>query len=60
MAGVWHQRRRGRRTTVTVEPLDRLTARQERELGEQVERVGEVLEATAELVVGEVTVGPHA
>ncbi|WP_328342961.1 winged helix DNA-binding domain-containing protein [Streptomyces violaceus] len=59
-AGVWHQRRRGRRTTVTVEPLGRLTARQKRELGEQAERVGEVLEATAELVVGEVTVGPHA
>ncbi|MGA5359127.1 winged helix DNA-binding domain-containing protein [Streptomyces purpurascens] len=59
-AGVWHQRRRGRRTTVTVEPLGRLTARQERELGEQAERVGEVLEATAELVVGKVTVGPHA
>ncbi|WP_369172084.1 winged helix DNA-binding domain-containing protein [Streptomyces sp. R28] len=61
VAGVWHQRRRGRRTTVTVEPVGRrLTARQERELGEQVERVGEVLEAKAELVVGEVTVGPHA
>lgn len=60
VAGVWHQRRRGRRTTVTVEPLAPLTARQERELAEQVERVGEVLEATAELVVGEVTVGPHA
>ncbi|MFJ7177220.1 winged helix DNA-binding domain-containing protein [Streptomyces massasporeus] len=60
VAGVWHQRRRGRRTTVTVEPLVRLTARQERELGEQVERVGEVLEATPELAVGEVTVGPHA
>ncbi|MEV7883024.1 winged helix DNA-binding domain-containing protein [Streptomyces sp. NPDC002817] len=60
VAGVWHQRRRGRRTTVTVEPLRRLTARQERELGERVERVGEVLEAEAELVVGEVTVGPHA
>lgn len=60
VTGVWHQRRRGRRTTVTVEPLVPLTARQERELGEQVERVGEVLEATAELVVGEVTVGPHA
>ncbi|MGW3121216.1 winged helix DNA-binding domain-containing protein [Streptomyces sp. NPDC001107] len=60
VAGVWHQRRRGRRTTVTVEPLGRLTARQERELGEQVERVGEVLEAEAELVIGEVTAGPHA
>ncbi|MFG3716781.1 winged helix DNA-binding domain-containing protein [Streptomyces massasporeus] len=60
VAGVWHQRRRGRRTTVTVEPLVRLTARQERELGEQVERLGEVLEAVPDLVVGKVTVGPHA
>ncbi|MFI7402968.1 winged helix DNA-binding domain-containing protein [Streptomyces sp. NPDC049541] len=60
VAGVWHQRRRGRRTTVTVEPLGRLTDRQERELGEQVERVGEVLEAQAELVIGEVTAGAHA
>jgi hypothetical protein len=60
VAGVWHQRRRGRRTTVTVEPLGRLTARQEGELGEQVKRVGEVLEAEGELVIGEVTVGPHA
>ncbi|AQS67789.1 winged helix DNA-binding domain-containing protein [Streptomyces pactum] len=59
-AGVWHQRRRGRRTTVTVEPLGRLTARQERELAARVDRVGEVLEARAELVVGEVTVGAHA
>lgn len=60
VAGVWHQRRQGRRTTVTVEPLRKLTARQERELGARVERVGEVLEAQAELVIGEVTVGPHA
>ncbi|MFF7165047.1 winged helix DNA-binding domain-containing protein [Streptomyces sp. NPDC008086] len=61
VAGVWHQRRQGRRTTVTVELIGRrLTARQERELGEQVERVGEVLEARAELVVGKVAVGPHA
>ncbi|MGI5457471.1 winged helix DNA-binding domain-containing protein [Streptomyces sp. CA-249302] len=60
VAGVWHQRRRGRRTTVTVEPLGQLTARQERELGEQVGRIGEVLEAEPELVVGPVTAGPHA
>jgi hypothetical protein len=60
VAGVWHQRRRGRRTTVTVEPLGRLTARQERELGERVEEVGEVLEARPELVIGTVTAGPHA
>ncbi|CAM5723521.1 winged helix DNA-binding domain-containing protein [Streptomyces violaceorubidus] len=60
VAGVWHQRRRGRRTTVTVEPLGPLTARQERELADRVERVGAVLEAGAELVIGEVTVGAHA
>lgn len=60
VAGVWHQRRGGRRTRITVEPLGRLTARQTRELGEQVERVGEVMETTAELVVGPVSVGPHA
>ncbi|MFE6173532.1 winged helix DNA-binding domain-containing protein [Streptomyces sp. NPDC056464] len=61
VAGVWHQRRQGRRTTVTVELVGRrVSARLERELGEQAERVGEVLEAKAELVVGPVTVGPHA
>ncbi|BBC33263.1 uncharacterized protein SGFS_045570 [Streptomyces graminofaciens] len=60
VAGVWHQRRRGRRTTVTVEPLGRLTARQERELGERAARVGEVMEARAELAIGKVAVGPHA
>ncbi|MEV8022878.1 winged helix DNA-binding domain-containing protein [Streptomyces sp. NPDC086554] len=60
VAGVWHQRRSGHGTTVTVEPLGRLSAGQERGLAGQVERVGEVLEARAELVVGEVTVGPHA
>jgi hypothetical protein len=60
VAGVWHQRRQGRRTTVTVEPLGRLTAAQQRELADRVERVGEVLEAKPELVVGKVTAGPHA
>ncbi|MFG2127890.1 winged helix DNA-binding domain-containing protein [Streptomyces sp. NPDC048751] len=60
VTGVWHQRRQGRRTTITVEPLRPLTPRQERELGERVTRVGEVLEARAELVVGEVRVGAHA
>lgn len=60
VAGVWHQRRSGRRSTVTVEPLGSLSARQERELEGQVERVGQVLEVRAELVVGAVTVGAHA
>ncbi|MET9897555.1 winged helix DNA-binding domain-containing protein [Streptomyces sp. NPDC006446] len=60
VSGVWHQRRSGRRTTVTVEPLVRMTAALERELARQVDRVGEILEATPELVVGKVTSGPHA
>ncbi|MFD9327571.1 winged helix DNA-binding domain-containing protein [Streptomyces sp. NPDC060065] len=60
VAGVWHQRRQGRRTTVTVEPLGRLTAARQRELAVRVERVGEVLEAKAELVIGKVTAGAHA
>lgn len=60
VAGVWHQRRSGRRLTVTVEPLDTLNTTGKRELSEQVGRVGEVLEGAPELVVGPVTVGAHA
>ncbi|MER5616548.1 winged helix DNA-binding domain-containing protein [Streptomyces sp. NPDC002215] len=59
-AGVWHQRRSGRRIAVTVEPLAPLTAGQLRELEAEVARVGAVLEGNAELTVGKVTVGAHA
>ncbi|MFD9225159.1 winged helix DNA-binding domain-containing protein [Streptomyces sp. NPDC060064] len=61
VAGVWHQRRSGRRIAVTVEAIgDALGTARHRELEQQVERVGEVLEGQAELTVGKVTVGPHA
>jgi hypothetical protein len=60
VGGVWHQKRSGRRVTVTVEPLGRLSAAQRRGLEAEVERVGAVVEATPELVVGPVTVGAHA
>lgn len=62
VAGVWHQRRSGRRIAVTVEPIagGTLSPRRRRALEEQVERVGEVLEGRAELSVGKVAVGPHA
>ncbi len=59
-AGVWHQRRSGRRIAVTVEPLDRLPAARRRALEGEVERLGEIMEGRAELTVGPVTVGPHA
>ncbi|MFF3036215.1 winged helix DNA-binding domain-containing protein [Streptomyces rubiginosohelvolus] len=60
VAGVWHQRRSGRRIAVTVEPLKPLSGARLRDLEEQVERVAAILEGTAELTVGPVTVGPHA
>ncbi|MFE4215428.1 winged helix DNA-binding domain-containing protein [Streptomyces sp. NPDC056844] len=60
VAGVWHQRRSGRRIAVTVEPLSPLDAGRTRELEERVEAVGEVLEGNPELTVGEVTAGGHA
>jgi Winged helix DNA-binding domain len=60
VAGVWHQRRSGRGLAVTVDPFRRLTARQRGELEGHVERIGEVLEATAALSFGTVSAGPHA
>jgi Winged helix DNA-binding domain len=60
VAGVWHQRRSGRKIEVTVEPLTRLAAAQRRALQTQVERVGEILEGQAQLTIGTVTIGGHA
>jgi hypothetical protein len=60
VGGVWHQRRSGRRLAITVEPLGELTATQRRQLEEEVELVGAVMEAAATLTLGTVTVGPHA
>ncbi len=60
VGGVWHQRRSGQRLDITVEPLHSLTKQQRRELDDEIELVGEVMEATATLTVGTVTVGAHA
>jgi DNA glycosylase AlkZ-like len=60
VAGVWHQRRSGRRIEVTVEPLTRLTAHQRRNLENQVERIGDILGGTPRLTLGNVTAGAHA
>jgi Winged helix DNA-binding domain len=60
VGGVWHQRRSGRKLAITVEPLRELTARQHRQLDDEVGLVSAVMEATATLTVGTVTVGPHA
>ena len=60
VGGVWHQRRSGRKLVITVEPLRELTAPQRRQLDDEAGLVGAVMEATAELTVGTVTVGAHA
>src|SRR6185437_10836616 len=56
VGGVWHQRRSGRTIAITVEPLRELTTPQRRQLDEEVELVGAVMEAAAMLTVGTVTV----
>jgi hypothetical protein len=60
VGGVWHQRRSGRKLAITVEPLRELTASQRRQLDDEVDLVGAVMEAPATLTVGAVTVGAHA
>jgi hypothetical protein len=60
VGGVWHQRRSGRTLAITVEPLRGLTGAQRRQLQDEVDLVGAVMEAKATLTVGTVTVGPHA
>ena len=60
VGGVWHQRRSGRRLAVTVEPLSELTTTQRRQLGEEVDLLGEVTQAKPTLTLGAVTVGAHA
>jgi len=58
--GVWHQRRSGSKLAITVEPLRELTASQRRQLDDEADLVGAVMEATPTLTVGTVTVGAHA
>jgi hypothetical protein len=60
VGGVWHQRRSGRKLAITVEPLRELTAAGRRQLGDEVDLVSAVMEATATLTVGTVTAGAHA
>ena len=60
VGGVWHGKRSARRLTVTVEPIVRLTPALRSGLELEVARIGEILQARAELTVGEITVGAHA
>jgi hypothetical protein len=60
VAGVWHQRRSGKRIDVTVEPLRMPSAAQRRTLQAQVDRIAEILEGEPRLTIGTVTSGAHA
>jgi hypothetical protein len=60
VAGVWHLRRAGRRATITVEPVSRLTRALRLAIDDQVTRIGEILDVRPEWTVGQVTSGPHA
>jgi Winged helix DNA-binding domain len=60
VGGVWHHQRAGRKLTVTVEPLGKLTERQRCQLDDEVELLGAVMEAVPTLTIGTVRVGPHA
>lgn len=60
VAGVWHQQRSGKNLAITVEPLRPLTTRQHKQLEDEAELVGTVMEAEATLTIGTVTVGAHA
>lgn len=60
VAGVWQQKRTGRAVAITVEPLRPLTARRQRQLAEQADRMGEILRARPTLTIGTLDVGAHA
>ena len=60
VAGVWHQRRFGRRIAITVEPLARLSARQRSDVEAEAYRIGRILGGTTEITFGTVTIRPHA
>ncbi len=60
VAGVWHQRRSGKKIVITVEPLNDLSAIDRTALDVEVERVGEIMEGRPELTIGPVMVGAHA
>jgi Winged helix DNA-binding domain len=59
VAGLWQQRRIGRRLEVVVEPLQSLSQEQHEQLQAVVARIGEVVEMECTLVLGAVDARPH-
>jgi hypothetical protein len=59
VAGLWQQRRTGRRLEIRVEAFQPLNAHQHQELEAAVARVGEIVEAQSVLSLGAVDARPH-
>jgi hypothetical protein len=59
VAGVWQQRRSGRRIEIRVEAFQPLSAQQHHELEIAAARVGEIVEAECTLDLGAVDARPH-
>ena len=59
VAGVWQQRRKGRRLDVQVEAFQPLRADQQRELEAAAARIGEIVEAESALSLGAIDARPH-
>jgi len=59
VAGLWQQRRTGRRLEIRVETFQLLNAHQHQELEAAAARVGEILEAQSILSLGTVNARPH-
>jgi uncharacterized protein YukE len=60
VAGVWHQRKSGRKLHLTVEVLTPLNRLRRAQLDAEVDRLAEILGCAPSLTLGEVAVGPHA
>jgi hypothetical protein len=59
VAGLWQQRRIGRRLEIGVEAFRPLSPRQHEQLEAAVARVGEIVEAECSLALGAVEARPH-
>ncbi|GAA3653979.1 winged helix DNA-binding domain-containing protein [Lentzea roselyniae] len=59
VAGVWHQKRSGKRIDVKVEPFRALSVKHRTELDRQVTRAADVQEGVASLEIGTVDAGKH-
>ena len=60
VAGVWHQRKSGKRLAITVEGLRKLSGAERARIGEETERIGQIQAAAVTLTFGAVSAGPHA